>query len=89
MTPSTPTQTRHPWRATARTVFAAVLGALSLLPTVAVAAGIDAVPLVAQAVAVSAAATRVMALPGVDAWLRTYVPWLASSPTSPGTYIPR
>lgn len=82
MIPAPTTQTRHPWRATARTVVAAGLGALSLLPTVAVAAGVDTVPLVAQAVAVSAAVTRVMALPGVDAWLRSYVPWLASAPRS-------
>ncbi|SCL33454.1 hypothetical protein GA0074694_6234, partial [Micromonospora inyonensis] len=36
--PMEPTQTRHPWRATARTVFAAGVGALTLLPTVAVTA---------------------------------------------------
>ena len=79
-----PTQTRHPWRATVRTVVAALVGALSLLPTVAVTAGVDAVPAVAQAVTVAAAVTRVLALPGVDAWLRTYLPWLASSPRLPG-----
>lgn len=79
----TPTQTRHPWRATARTVAAATIGALSLLPTVAVTAGIDTVPAVAQAVTVAAAVTRVLALPAVDAWLRTYVPWLAAAPTPP------
>ncbi|SCL15025.1 hypothetical protein [Micromonospora inyonensis] len=75
-----PTQTRHPWRATARTVFAAGVGALTLLPTVAVTAGVDTVPAVAQSVTVAAAVTRVLAVPGVDAWLRTYVPWLAAAP---------
>ncbi|MBM7083595.1 hypothetical protein [Micromonospora humidisoli] len=76
-----PTQTRHPWRATARTVVAGAVGALSLLPVVAVTAGVDAVPAVAQAVVVAGAITRVLALPGVDAWLRTYVPWLATAPS--------
>ncbi|MDG4796960.1 hypothetical protein [Micromonospora sp. WMMD1082] len=74
------TQTRHPWRATLRTIFAAVIGLLSLLPTIALAAGVDDVPLIAQALGVAAAVTRVLAIPGVDAWLREYVPWLASAP---------
>lgn len=82
-TPTT-TQIRHPWRATARTLFAASVGALSLLPTVAIAAGVDTVPLVAQAVGVASAVTRVLALPGVDAWLRTYAPFLASAPAAAG-----
>ncbi|MCW6008514.1 hypothetical protein K1W54_28815 [Micromonospora sp. CPCC 205371] len=74
------TQSRHPWRATARTVFAAVVGAISLVPTIAVTAGVDTVPAVAQVVTVSAAVTRVLAIPAVDQWLRTYAPWLASAP---------
>ncbi|MEH1014605.1 hypothetical protein V6U90_16025 [Micromonospora sp. CPCC 206060] len=87
MTPTT--QTRHPWRATVRTIFAGTVAALSLLPTVAVTAGVDGVPLVAQAVVVAGAVTRVMALPGVDDFLRQFVPWLASAPAdeqqTPGT----
>ncbi|WP_036391702.1 hypothetical protein [Micromonospora chokoriensis] len=75
-----PTQTRYPWRATVRTLFAAGVGALSLLPVAAATAGVDTVPAVAQAVGVAGAITRVLALPGVDAWLRTYVPWLATAP---------
>ncbi|TDC01864.1 hypothetical protein E1091_02010 [Micromonospora fluostatini] len=75
-----PTQTRHPWRATVRTAFAATVGALSLIPVAAATAGIDTVPAVTQAVVVAGAITRVLALPGVDAWLRVYVPWLASEP---------
>ncbi|MFU8873240.1 hypothetical protein [Micromonospora sp. SL4-19] len=79
MTVST-TQTRYPWRAVARTTFAAVVALLSLLPTIAAAAGVDAVPLVAQALAVAAAVTRVLAIPGVDDFLRRYLPFLASAP---------
>ena len=34
----------------------------------------------AGVLAVTGAVTRIMALPGVDAGLRTYVPWLAAAP---------
>lgn len=78
----TPTQVRHPWRATLRTVFAAVVALLTLLPVIALTAHVEAVPVVAQVLAVLAGVTRVLALPGVDAWLRQYVPFLAASPTS-------
>ncbi|MFE9690881.1 hypothetical protein [Micromonospora sp. NPDC005806] len=84
------TQTRHPWRATARTIFAAVIALLSLLPTIATVAGVDAVPLVAQALAVAAAVTRVLAIPGVDDFLQRYVPFLASAPVyEPPTPLPQ
>lgn len=74
------TQSRHPWRATARTVFAAVVGLLSLLPVIATTAGVEAVPAVAQVLVVTGAVTRVLALPRVDAWLRRFLPWLAAEP---------
>ncbi|GAA4714382.1 hypothetical protein [Phytohabitans rumicis] len=77
-----PTQTQHPWRATARTIFAAVVGALTLIPVVAATAGIDTVPAIAQVIVVTTAITRVLALPGVDAWLRTHLPWLAATPAT-------
>jgi len=75
-----PTQTRYPWRATLRTIAAAAVGALTLIPVVAVTAGLDTVPAVAQVVAVAGAITRVAAVPAVDAWLRRYLPWLATTP---------
>ncbi|MBL6280142.1 hypothetical protein JMF97_28670 [Micromonospora fiedleri] len=78
MTPTT--QTRHPWRATVRTIFAVTVALLSLLPTIAVAGGIDDVPAVAQVLGVAAAITRVLALPGVEAFLQRFLPWLASAP---------
>ncbi|WP_207921298.1 hypothetical protein [Micromonospora sp. KC721] len=74
------TQTRHPWRATVRTTFAAVVALLSLLPVVAVTAGIDTVPAVAQIIGVAAAVTRILALPSVDNFLKQFLPWLASAP---------
>lgn len=74
------TQSRHPWRATFRTIIAGGLGALSILPTVAMAAGVEDHALVAQAVVVSGAVTRILALPSVDGFLRRYAPWLAAAP---------
>lgn len=75
-----PTQTRHPWRATARTVFAATVALLPFLPAVADALGVSAVPVVAGALAAVGGITRVLAMPGVDGWLRRFLPWLAAEP---------
>lgn len=75
-----PTQTRHPWRATARTIFAAAVALLSLLPVIAMTAGVDTVPAIAQVLVVAGAVTRVLALPGVERFLELYIPWLAASP---------
>lgn len=78
-TPTT-TQGEHPWRATARTVFAAVVGILTLLPVVFMTAGISNEVYIVQFLAVTGAITRVLAIPGVNAWLETYLPWLAAAP---------
>lgn len=64
----------------ARTVVAAVVGLLSLLPVTAATAGVETVPAVAQVLVVTGAVTRVLALPGVERWLRRLVPWLAAAP---------
>ena len=77
---SSPTQTQHPWRATVRTAFAALVGLLSLLPFIAAEAGISDVQIVGQVLAVAAAITRVLAMPGVNAWITAYIPWLAAQP---------
>jgi hypothetical protein len=79
---STSTQTRHPWRATARTVLAAGLALLPLLPTIAATAHVDTVPVVATVLVVAGAITRMLAHPAVDGWLRRFAPWLASSPAA-------
>ena len=78
-----PTQTRHPWRATIRTAFAAAVALASLLPYVVAEAHVDAVPGVSQVLAVAAAVTRIMAIPGVNDWLKIYLPWLATDPVPP------
>lgn len=77
------TQTKHPWRAVIRTAFAAAVAGVTLVPEVVTAAHIGTVPTVAQIVAVSMAVTRVLALPGVNAWLGAYAPWLAAAPVKP------
>lgn len=72
-----PTQIEYPWRATARTIFQAFVGLCALVPLL---AGTDTPPVGAVAVAltVSAAVTRIMAMPQVNDWISAYVPWLAA-----------
>ncbi|WP_416565045.1 hypothetical protein [Nocardia testacea] len=75
------TQSAHPWRATVRTVVAGLIGLAAMLPIIVDATGLPAsTPGLAGALAITAAVTRLLALPGVNDWLRTYVPWLAADP---------
>lgn len=73
-----PTQVAHPWKATVRTVFAVVVALLTLIPVVVATAGIGTVPAVAQIVVVTGAVTRVLALPEVQAFISTFIPWLSA-----------
>lgn len=78
-----PTQVRRPWRSTARTVFQALVALATLLPFVI--AGVydsaaDYPAVVVQLLAAAAAVTRVMALPQVEQFLRTFLPFLAAAP---------
>lgn len=80
-----PTQVRRPWRSAFRTVFQGAVGLASLAPVIAVGVYQGDDPgtypyAVGQALAVAGAVTRVMAVPGVEAWLRRWVPWLAAAP---------
>lgn len=76
-----PTVVRHPWRATLRTVLVAAAGLLPLIPDMAQAAHIDTLPAVAAALVVVAAIQRVLAVPGVEHWLKRHVlRWLAAEP---------
>lgn len=75
-----PTQARHPWRATTRTVFQAAIALASLLPVIVIAGGIDTQAGVIQVLAVCAAMTRIMAMPAVNDFLRDFLPWLAAQP---------
>ncbi len=91
------TQTRHPWRATLRTVVAAVIAAGALLPLLLpvidgwVAEHPELVPsdvagvitaITGGIIAVTGLITRLLAVPGVDDFLRRYVPVLGSAPAN-------
>lgn len=90
MTESTPvpvpTQVRRPWRATLRTAFQALVALAALAPLIAAAIeeatgyDLDGVPFVVTVLACAAAVARVMALPAVEVFLRTFVPFLAAAP---------
>lgn len=88
-----PTQVRHPFRATLRTIFATGLAIASLAPTVAAVGGLEkltAVPAVSQVLLVCGIVTRVMAIPGVNDLLRKVLPFLATDPKAePLPFAPR
>lgn len=81
ITPSVPaTQVQHPWRSTVRTIFVVLVALLTLIPVIVATAGIPVVGVVAQILAVAAAVQRVLALPQVEEFLESNVPWLAAKP---------
>lgn len=77
-----PTQVKHPNRATIRSIFQGVVALAAITPLILSTAGIPVVGWAAILVAVSGAITRVMALPGVEIFLETYIPVLAAKPKS-------
>jgi len=78
------TQVQNPVRTVIRTIFQLVVALAAAAPLLYVAIAQQEPELATGAagivIAVSAAITRVMALPVVDELLQTYVPWLASEP---------
>lgn len=87
LVPIVPTQTKHPWRAVARTAVAALVAAAAIVPEVVSVSHLDTVPalsgVVGTLVAVSAGVTRVFALASVNGWLGKYLPFLAATPPTP------
>lgn len=78
------TQIQHPWRATLRTWFAAIIAFAAMYPAIIAAAGLPDTAWVAVSVAVAGAITRIMALPAVNKFIGRFLPWLApDSPASP------
>lgn len=77
------TQVNHPWRATLRTGVAALVAAVPLVASVLAGLHLDGTVWGAWLISATAAVTRVMALPAVDAWLRRFAPWLAPQPPPP------
>lgn len=74
----TPTQARHPWRATVRTTIAALIALLPALPEIAQTLHISTIPLVASILSITALVTRVLAIPEVDKWVDKYAPSLSA-----------
>lgn len=82
-----PSQVVHPTRATIRTLFAAVVSFAAIFPTLVDAAHVPQAAGVAAAVAVAGAVTRVLALPSVEVFLQTFVPWLSAAPADPAPEV--
>lgn len=78
-----PTQSRHPWRATTRTVAAGVIAALPFLPVIAETFGVQGVGWVAAGLSIVGGVTRLLAMPGVNGWLQRFAPFLAAAPKPP------
>jgi len=78
------TQTEFPWQSVVRSIFEAVVAFAALSPLIYTAITnsdpAQAVGWAAVALGVMGAITRVMALPGVEAWLQRFVPFLAAAP---------
>lgn len=77
-----PTQMRRPWRTTARTLFQALIALCVLFPILVEQTGLDLedAPWLAVPLAVAAAVARIMSLPQVETFLRTFVPFLSAAP---------
>ena len=82
-----PSQVRRPWRTTVRTVIAAGVGLMPLLPDIARELDVATVPVVASTLTIVAALTRIFAIPEVDAWMDRYFPWLSADPQEQDGYI--
>ncbi|KUM29372.1 hypothetical protein AQ436_06690 [Arthrobacter sp. EpRS66] len=80
---ATTTQGAHPWRATARTIFAAVIALAALAPLIYTAAAQQSPELATGAVGgvlvAAGAITRIMAIPGVEAFLQRFAPFLSAA----------
>lgn len=79
-TPSTASQSAYPWRATVRTLFAAVIGFAAMWPLMVGTMGLPTDGWVASSIAATGAITRLMALPQFDAFIRSFLPWLTAEP---------
>lgn len=78
--PTNPTQARHPWRATVRTIFAAIIALAAMLPLLVEASGVDETAgAVAGALAIAGGITRIMAIPQVNEFLERFLPFLGAT----------
>lgn len=77
-----PTQSTRPWKAVLRTLIVAVLALIPFVQSAAVELGINEIPWIAGTLVFMAALQRVLAVPAVELFLQSYVPWLAA-----GAYV--
>lgn len=78
LAPIQPTQVRRPWRATLRTIFQAAVGFASMWGLIVEVLGLNQQwQWVSASLVVTAAITRLMAVPAVNAWLARFLPFLA------------
>lgn len=78
-----PTQMRRPWQATIRTAFQSLVALATLVPLILadVYESPDAYPAaVTQVVLIAGLVSRIMAMPGVEEFLRNFLPFLAAAP---------
>ncbi|MBW0270789.1 hypothetical protein ATM97_07155 [Nocardia sp. MH4] len=79
--PEGPSQVRFPWRAVTRSVFQAGVGIAAAMPVIVESSGLSSTAWgVGTAIGVSAAVTRIMAVPAVNLALAQWAPWLAAEP---------
>lgn len=78
-----PTQVQRPWRATARTVSAALWGLIPIWPAIVAETGLSTtIPWVAASLVLTGTITRVATSPGVEAWLAEWLPMFAADPSA-------
>lgn len=75
------TQIHFPKRTTIRTAFQVLIGLAAVMPIIIATLGLPAAGgIVGVVLAVSAGITRVMAIPAVNEFLESHLPWLAAMP---------
>lgn len=78
-----PTQVARPWRATFRTVSAAIWGLIPIWPAIVLETNLSTtIPWVAASLAVTGTITRVASTPKVEAWLAEWMPSFSADPTA-------
>lgn len=79
-----PTQAKHPARAVVRTIFQAAVGFAVMSPLIYSAAthhdAAEATGWAAVALGITGTVTRILAVPAVNAWLATFLPFLSAAP---------
>lgn len=76
--PCPPTQVKHPWQATLRTVIVAGIAFIPIGTALFQATGLDSVPAIAGFIGLGAAVSRVMAMKETEEFLERFAPWMTT-----------